>query len=75
MGHMQGRPFEEAGAIQKQADDDDRDKGRRGVPDDSPNGLDIGEVDDARQQRQDRAYESPPADLEAFGLNDDEGEG
>jgi hypothetical protein len=40
-GKVQCSPFEETGLIQQKADDDDGDKGRRGIPDDMPDHRNI----------------------------------
>ncbi|MDT4855207.1 hypothetical protein FQZ97_895490 [compost metagenome] len=49
-GHMQRGPFEEAGFVEQQADEDDGDEGRGGVPDDGPDDGDVGELHHAEDQ-------------------------
>jgi len=58
---MQCRPFKEAGLIQYQADDDDRDKGTGGIPYDVPDHRNIRKADHAEQQREHRATCRTPA--------------
>ena len=72
---MQRRPGEETGFVQQQADDDQRDEGAGGVPDDLPHRRDVRQADHPAGQRQDRAQCGTPADAQALGLPDDQHDG
>jgi len=73
--HMQCGPGKKTGFVEQQADDDQRDKGAGGVPDDVPHHGDIGQADHTKGQGQDGAHRSAPADPEALGLPDDQDDG
>jgi hypothetical protein len=72
--HMQRGPFEEAGLVEYQADDDDRDESGRRIPDDVPDHRNIGEVNHAAQQREHGTEARAPTDAETARLPDDERE-
>ncbi|MNV97045.1 hypothetical protein D3C71_1921200 [compost metagenome] len=72
---MQGRPGKEPGFIEQQADDDQRDESAGGVPDDFPHQRDIADVDHPTEQRQHGAEYGAPADAQALGLPDHQGNG
>jgi hypothetical protein len=58
---VQRRPFKKAGLIEQQADNN-RNKGRRRVPDDIPHHRNITDMYNASNQRQYRAQRRTPAD-------------
>ena len=72
--HMQCGPCEEAGLVEDERNDDQRDKGEGRIPDDTPNDTDITPVDNAGQERDSRTAKSGPTDTEALRLPDDEKE-
>ncbi|MNT09003.1 hypothetical protein D3C71_1646890 [compost metagenome] len=67
---MQRCPFKEAGLVQQQADNDHRDKGRGGVPDDLPDQRNIADLYHSGQQCQQRAETGTPTYAQAFRLPD-----
>ena len=71
-GNVQRGPLEKAGLIQQQADNDNRDKRCRRIPDDIPHHRDIVNVDNATHQRQRGANGRAPANAEPSGLPDDQ---
>uniref|UniRef100_A0A1I8AF93 Uncharacterized protein n=1 Tax=Steinernema glaseri TaxID=37863 RepID=A0A1I8AF93_9BILA len=70
-----GCPFEEAGLVEQQADDDDRDEGGGGVPHNRPHRGDVVQRHRAQRQGQQCAEAGAPADAQAAGLPDDQGQG
>src|SRR5690606_11214249 len=73
--HVQGGPFEEAGRVQDDAGDDDGNEGGRGVPDDVPDGDDVGRLHHARQQGKRGACRCAPAYPQPARLPDDQDQG
>lgn len=71
-GHVQRGPFEEADFVQDDRDDDQRDKSKRRVPDDTRHRRYVVPADDADQQSQQSSARSRPADAELLRLPDDE---
>ncbi len=69
-GDVQCGPFKEAGLIEQQADDDDRNKCRCRVPDDIPDNGNIRDMDDTGSQRQHSPDTRAPANTQASGLPD-----
>ncbi|MNM24488.1 hypothetical protein D3C81_349200 [compost metagenome] len=72
---MQCRPLEKPGLIEQQTDDDERDEGRGGVPDNGPHQWNIVQCHDACQQGQDGSQGGAPTDAQALGLPDDQHHG
>jgi len=62
--------LKKTGFVEQQADDDQRNKGAGGIPDDLPHQRDISEMHHPKDQRQHRTQRRTPADAEAFGLPD-----
>ena len=71
---MQRGPLEESSLVEQQADDDDGDESRRGVPDDVPHDRDVGGLHDAGQQGQHGTERCAPADAQTTRLPDDQDE-
>ena len=69
-GDVQCGPFKEAGLIEQQADDDDRNKCRCRVPDDIPDNGNISDMDDTGSQRQHSPDTRAPTNTQASGLPD-----
>ena len=74
-GKVQCSPFEETGLIQQKADDDDGDKGRRGIPDDMPDHRNISQVHDSHQQRDTGPNRGAPTNTKAAWLPDNQRQG
>jgi hypothetical protein len=68
---MQRRPLEEASLVEQETDDDHGDERAGGVPHDVPDHGNIGQVDDAGQQRNNGASGRTPPDAKAARLPDD----
>ena len=74
-GKVQRGPFKESGLIQQKADDDDGDKGRRGIPDDIPDHRNIRKMHNPQQQRDTGSHRGAPANAKAAWLPDDQRQG
>ncbi|OMP13719.1 hypothetical protein COLO4_01089, partial [Corchorus olitorius] len=72
---VQRGPFEEAGLVKQQADDDDGYKGGGRIPHDAPDHWNVGKMHHAGQQGNDRAQRGAPANAQAARLPDNQHKG
>src|SRR5690606_22080655 len=67
-------PSKEAGLVEDEGDDDQRNESECGVPDDLPDGANVAEVNDTNEQRYGRPGKRRPPDTEPSRLPNDKDE-